>query len=238
MAIIPGALPSCAFFDSGGVQDSACVVMARVDIPGRIMYVTGARYWVFGRETNFAGIRHDIALLYRRLKWKYFGVETNNYGRTEIESLHREYRVPVVAVNTVGRLNDPKASPHSLEKDDAVKLINSWRANAKADPDNIHKLGQVRMASPLTTGLRRLTGELDTFVRTTSLTGHPKYGAEGSHHDDGPMAMLGCAHLVRTRMYRYGRGAIGQVPAYTQRGMAITGSEIEKKMLEGRGLPD
>ena len=59
--------------------------------------------------------------------------------------------------------------------------------------------------------------ELDSFVRKVpegiGTTGRPRFGAEGSGHDDGVMSMLGNIHMIKVSVFKIftGVGAVGAV---------------------------
>ncbi len=232
---IPSTLPAkwetptlkSGFLDTGGSPDNACFTMCRVDIPNRTIYVTGAMFWHLSEKDNvlFATIRNDIAKLHLIHKFDLIGCETNNYGRNEIESLRREYGIKMIGINTTGRITDKKKMKKglSMDKEAIIKFTNSWRQNCLADPDNKRKFGQIKFLKQKTAELIQVVNELDSFVRKMpagiGAIGRPKYGAEGSQHDDGPMSMLGNFHMIKTQIFKIftGTGTVGAVPNVEER---------------------
>jgi len=216
-----------AFLDTGGMIDRACLTMCRVDIPARIIYVTGAMFWKVSEQDKifFATIRNDIAKLHLIHHFDLMGCETNNYGRTEMESLRREYSIRMIGINTTGKITDRKKiqKGDSMDKEAIIKFTNSWRQNAVVDPNNTAKLGQIKFLKQKTDDLQRVVNELDSFVRKMpegiGATGRPKFGAEGTQHDDGPMSMLGNFHVIKTKVFKIftGLGTVGAVPNVEQR---------------------
>lgn len=210
------------FLDTGGSPDAACFTICRIDIPARIIYVTGAMYWTLSEKDNilFATIRNDIAKLHMIHHFDLMGCETNNYGRNEMESLRREYGIKMIGINTTGKITDEKKMRKglSMDKEAIVKFTNSWRQNPLVDPPNKFKLGQIKFLKQKTPDLIQLVNELDSFVRKMpegiGTTGRPKFGAEGSGHDDGPMSMLGNIHMIKTKIFKIytGIGNVGSVP--------------------------
>ncbi len=210
-----------AFLDTGGTIDNACLTMCRVDIPARIIYVTGAMFWKISEVDGilFATIRNDIAKLHLINKFDLMGCETNNYGRTEMESLRREYGIRMIGINTTGKITDKKKlrKGESMDKEQIIKFTNTWRQNAMADPDNKYKMGQIKFLKQKTTELLKVVTELDSFVKKMpegiGNTGRPKFGAEGTQHDDGPMSMLGNFHVIKTKIFKIytGTGSVGAV---------------------------
>ncbi len=224
-----------AFLDTGGTKDSACLTMCRVDIPNRIIYVTGAMFWKVSEADKvfFATIRNDIAKLHVIHHFDLMGCETNNYGRTEMESLRREYGIRMIGINTTGKITDKKklAKGDSMDKEAIIKFTNSWRQNPLVDPQNTAKLGQIKFLKQKTADLQRVVNELDSFVEKRpegiGATGRPKYGAEGTQHDDGPMSMLGNFHMIKTKVFKIftGLGKVGAVP------------NVETRMVAKQPLP-
>jgi len=210
------------FLDTGGSPDFACFTMLRVDIPERIMYVTGAMFWQVSEKDNvlFATIRNDIAKLHLINKFDLMGCETNNYGRNEMESLRREYGINMIGINTTGAITDKKKMRKgiSMDKEAIIKFTNSWRQNVQADPENRNKLGQIKFLKRKTPELQRIVTEIDSFVRKLpegiGSTGRAKFGAEGTQHDDGVMSMLGNIHVIKTKVFKIytGTGTVGAVP--------------------------
>ncbi len=211
-----------AFLDTGGSPDFACLTICRVDIPSRIIYVTGAMFWKLSEKDNvfFATIRNDIAKLHLIHKFNLMGCETNNYGRNEMESLRREYGIQMVGINTTGKLTDKKKIRKglSMDKEEIIKFTNAWRQHPTVDPENKSKLGQIKFIKHKTPELVKIVNELDSFVRKIpdgiGSTGRPKFGAEGSEHDDGVMSMLGNFHIIKTKVFKIytGTGTVGAVP--------------------------
>lgn len=210
------------FLDTGGTADYACLTMCRVDVRERIIYVTGAMFWKVDEKDNvlFASIRNDIAKLHMIHNFDLMGCETNNYGRSEMESLRREYGIRMIGINTTGRVTNKKLlrKGESMDKEQIIKFTNAWRQHPLADPENKYRLGQIKFLKQKTEDLQRVVNELDNFVRKepegVGSTGRPKFGAEGSGHDDGPMSMLGNFHMIKTKVFKIysGIGSVGAVP--------------------------
>ncbi len=206
------------FIDPGGNPDEAAFNMCRTDVPERIIYVTDQIYWKLSEKdkVTFFSIRQDVAKLHAMNRFNILGCERNNYGRNEIESMKREYGIPIFGVNTTGKITDEKKqiSGESMDKEAIVKLVNAWRVHAQIDPENKRKLGQIKFPKRKTEGLVKLISQLDSFIRvdptTVGSTARPKFGAEGSQHDDGPMSMLGNIHLIVTKILQtsYGKRSI------------------------------
>jgi hypothetical protein len=215
------------FLDTGGSVDHACFTMLRVDIPERIIYVTGAMFWKLSEADKvfFATIRNDIAKLHLINRFDLMGCETNNYGRSEMESLRREYGIRMIGINTTGKVTDKKKlrRGESMDKEAIIKFTNSWRQNAIVDPENRRKMGQIKFLKQKTKDLQQVVNELDSFVRKdpegVGATGRPRFGAEGTQHDDGPMSMLGNFHMVKTKVFKIytGVGTVGAVPNVEKR---------------------
>jgi len=215
------------FLDTGGKVDSACFTMCRVDIPERIIYVTGAMFWKINEQDHvfFATIRNDIAKLHAIHHFDFIGCETNNYGRSEMESLRREYGIRMIGINTTGKIIDKNKlrKGDSMDKEAIIKFTNAWRQHPMIDPQNVHKLGQIKFLKQKTADLQQVVYELDSFVRVdpqgVGTTGRPKFGAEGTQHDDGPMSMLGNFHVIKTKVFKIftGIGSVGVVPNVEQR---------------------
>lgn len=197
-----------AFLDTGGTVDNACLTVCESYPETRIIIVVAAIFWRISDKDGvaFGTIRADINKLNDIHKFDLIGCETNNYGRTEIESMEREYGIRMAGINTVGKLTDKKKidKGNSMDKEAIIKFTNTWRQNAVLDPKNEAKLGQILFTRNKTPELQKIINELDSFVRKIpsgiGTTGRPRYGAEGNLHDDGVMSMLGNFFLIKTRI--------------------------------------
>ena len=246
------------FLDTGGTADYACWTMCRVDIPNRIIYVTGAMFWKVSERDNilFATIRNQIAELHKIHHYDIMGCETNNYGRSEMESMRREYGIRMIGITTTGKLTDEKKIRKglSMDKEAIIKFVNSWRTNALQDRENEYKLGQIKFLKEKTPELIKLVNEFDSFVRKdvegVGAVGRPKYGAEGNHHDDGVLSTLGNIHMIKTKVFKIftGSGVVGAIQNKENRAVSriplpngiavgtIKHDSIENNLLDNHGL--
>jgi len=209
-----------AFLDTGGAADYAALNMCTTDTVSRKIYIRDTVFWKLSEadHVTFASIRNDVAILHQQIHFQMMGCETNNYGRTEIESLRRDYGLRIYPFNTVGKLTSKKLIQKgvTMEKNAIVKFVNSWRQNALDDPTNQMKLGQIVLPKQKTPEMIRWMSQLDSFVRKDPegfTTGNPKYAAEGSGHDDGIMAALGNIFMIKTKIFGIftGRPSVGVI---------------------------
>lgn len=229
------------FLDTGGAVDFAAFNMCTTDTLARKIYIRDTMFWKLSEadHVTFASIRNDIAILHQKIHFKLIGCETNNYGRTEIESLRRDYGMRIIPFNTVAKLTSKKLIQKgmTMEKNHIVKFVNSWRQNAMDDPKNVMKLGQIVLPKTKTTEMMKWMGQLDSFVRKDPVafgTGNPKYAAEGSGHDDGIMAALGNIFMIKTKIFGLfgGNPAVGAI----QRTDRKLGEPAPKSSIASKGI--
>ncbi len=230
------------FVDLGGSPDETAGNFARTDIPERIIYITDQIFWKLSEADNvtFYSIRQDIAKLHAINKFNIIGCERNNYGRNEIESMQREFGLKIFGINTTGKITDDKKlqSGESMDKEAIIKLVNAWRVHAQIDPENKQKLGQIKFPKRKTPGLTKLINQIDSFIRvdpeTVGSTSRPKFGAEGTQHDDGVMSMLGNIHVIVTKVlqYSYGKRSIAGKLRDSNNGI----HSLNKPQLHGRTI--
>jgi hypothetical protein len=152
--------------------------------------------------------------------------------------MKREYGIPIFGVNTTGKIIDEKKhqSGESMDKEAIIKLVNAWRVHAQIDPENKQRLGQIKFPKRKTPGLTKLINQIDSFIRvdaeTVGSTARPKFGAEGTQHDDGVMSMLGNIHVIVTKVlqYNYGKRSIAGKIRDTKHG------PLNKPALNGRTI--
>lgn len=209
------------FLDTGGTADYAAYNLCSTDIQNRKIYLRDTIFWKVSEKdrVTFASIRNDIAILHKQLNLYFSGCETNNYGRSEMESLRRDYGIKMYGVNTVGKItsNEIIKKGESMDKTAIIKFTNSWRQNAQDDPANKLKLGQIVLTKQKTPAMIKWMNQLDSFVRVDpegiGSTGAPKFGALGNGHDDGIMASLGNIFLIKTKIFKIfsGNSSVGAV---------------------------
>jgi len=210
-----------AFLDTGGAVDYAALNMCTVDVLERKIYIRDTMFWKISKADNvsFASIRNDIKILHEQINFNFIGCETNNYGRSEMESMRRDYGIRMYGVNTVGKITsqDIIDKGESMDKNAIIKFVNSWRQNTETDPANTMKLGQIVLPVHKSEYMVKWMNQLDSFVRKDpegiGATGNPKFGAEGTGHDDGIMALLGNIFLIKTKLFKIftGTSAVGAV---------------------------
>ena len=234
------AIVSTGFLDSGGAADDAAFNYCITDVLERKIYLQDTMFWKLDSKqgVSFASIRNDIAILHNILHFKMIGAENNNYGRSEIESLKRDYGIQVHGFNTVGKITsqDIIKKGDSMDKHAIIRFVNSWRQNRLDDPQNQLKLGQIVLPEIVSGQLEKWLAQLDSFVRKEpegiGATGQPKYGAEGSQHDDGIMSFLGNIHMIKTKIFNIsGTRAVRNLPP-----VAKPQNLDEKPQLSGRAI--
>lgn len=151
--------------------------------------------------------------------------------------MKREYNIPIFGVNTTGRITDEKKqeSGESMDKEAIIKLVNAWRVHAQIDPYNKRKLGQIKFPKRKTPGLIKLINQINSFIRidpeSVGSTTRPKFGAEGTQHDDGVMSMLGNVHIIITKVLQYSYGKRTIVGKSRD-----TPNSLQKQPLNGRTI--
>jgi len=229
------------FLDTGGAVDYAAFNMCTTDTFARKIYIRDTMFWKLNEKdkVTFASIRNDIAILHEKIHFSLLGCETNNYGRTEIESLRRDYGMRVIPFNTVAKLTSKILIQKgmTMEKNHIVKFVNSWRQNAINDPANVMKLGQIVLPKDKTPEMIKWMGQLDSFVRKDpdSFSGaNPKYAAEGTGHDDGIMASLGNIFMIKTKIFGLygGNPAVGSIPRIDRK----LGEPPDRQKIRNKGI--
>ena len=184
------------FIDPGGTIDDYFLTMTRTNVRTHEVFVTGAMHWLLNDKTKvtFAKIRNDIAKLHLRNHFNILGCELNNFGRSEVQSMRREYHIKMYGVNTSGRITSEEVirKQHTLDKHQMVRWTNSWRQD-----------GKIKFPRRKTPEIKKILSQMDTFiVEKPNLGGSPnyKYHAEGNQHDDGVMSLLGNLYIVKEKV--------------------------------------
>ena len=121
------------FIDPGGSLDDYFLTLTRVVPRDLKVFVIGAMHWRLNEQAgvDFAKIRNDIAKLHMENHFNLLGCELNNYGRSEVLQMRREYHINMYGVNTAGRVSSEKIirKGQTMDKHQMVKWANSWRVD-------------------------------------------------------------------------------------------------------------
>lgn len=222
------------FIDPGGSIDDYFFTVLKTDIKTSKIRVFGAMHWLLDedRGIDFAVIRNQIAKLHLRNYFNMIGCETNNYGRGEIQSMRREYKINMYPVTTSGKITSEKIikKAHTMDKNQMIKWANSWRVD-----------GNIVFPTPdkITPEIKKIITQLDSFiVKKTNTTAGPqwKYEADGQEHDDGVMSLLGNLYIVKEKFLKingYDQRKLGAKTAETE---SIESSERENTNTPGRTM--
>jgi len=181
-----------AGIDPGKMRDG--FALAAIQTDRKNIYIVGAAEWL---HKDYTDVEQEIYQIHKTIAKKPFdhiGVEVNNSGPQVFESL-RNMGLPVMAINTVGKVTDPKKLRlgNSMVKNDMVH----WLKRMIQDD----KLFFPDIDSP---GTLKLKHQLPQFSRKITEAGNLSYSAQGSEHDDLVMALLIACYIARRRYIRGG----------------------------------
>lgn len=199
--------------DPGGKRDSFFFVLLRVDVPKRIIYIIGGHEWKFvDNQIEYPEIERDLASINLSRNLDFFVVEQNNTGIHVIQTMKNQYHIPIIAVKTSNLLKTRATiqKGDTMDKAEHVGWINSMRQQ-----------GRIKISSNMTTGIRTIISQLDSFVRVRTPSGKITYQAQGEQPDDAVMALMVGTHFIRRKIFgemgvgkhftvfkKYGRKAI------------------------------
>jgi len=178
------------------------------------IYIVGAATWL---HKDYTDVEQEIFQIHKTVALKpfdYIGVEVNNSGPHVYESL-RNMGLPVIPINTVGKITDPKK----------IRLGNSMIKN-----DMVHWLQRMIQDDKLffpdvdSPGTLKLKHQLPQFSRKITQAGNLSYSAQGSEHDDLVMALLVACYIAR-RKYLGMKGEFAIASAHYKKEKKYTKSE-------------
>lgn len=186
------------FIDPGGTIDDYFLTMTQTNVRTKEIFVTGAMHWLLNDKTGitFAKIRNDIAKLHLLNHFNILGCELNNFGRSEVQSMRREYHLKMYGVNTSGKVTSEEIirKQKTMDKHQMVRWTNSWRQD-----------GNIKFPKRKTKEIKKILSQMDSFiVEKPNVGGTPnyKYHAEGTQHDDGVMSLLGNLFIVKEKILK------------------------------------
>jgi len=198
--------PRIAGLDPGRQRDS--FAMAGLEIrPNTFgimsMYIIGAAQWL---HKDYEDVEAEVAVIHKttvRRPFNYIAVETNNSGLHVVSQLRRVHHLPILPINTVGKVTDPKKilEGNSMAKNDMVQWLQRVIQNTvNHKPTTPHLyFPDAANSSP---GVEKLRNQLPKFTRKLTDAGNLSYSAQGREHDDLVMALLLAAYVARTKYLR------------------------------------
>lgn len=170
--------------DSGKRRDQSCLVSVLAPTPQHEAFVEGVKFWP--RGTEYQNIEDDVARFDIDHPFSRIMVEVNNVGEHVYEALLRRHGVAVRPVTTVAKLSGDRVKKstasylrRTMPKNEMVlyflKLKKQHRVKFPAEPNQ---------------DMQQLIKQISAFSEKTTDAGNVRYGAPGSGHDDGVMALL------------------------------------------------
>lgn len=128
--------PRIASLDPGRSKNSFAFLGGTVTNEKIILSL--AKRWKGSLKQNYVAIEKEIAERHQKKPFDVYVIETNHSGHHVIDVLKSVYGLPIVPVNTVGKLKDQNAHPFSQEKRDMMYYILHLKAEGKleAPPEN------------------------------------------------------------------------------------------------------
>lgn len=221
---IPKVFPRIGALDPGRMKDSFAMVGIQVENKSHIRIV-GATQW---KKQEYDTVEKQVHIIHSSVVKRPFdiiGVETNQVGWHVVEAL-RKLQLPILPVNTVGKITDPKKLkiPKSMFKNDTVEWV-----------QRMNQVGLILFPTKDSVGTLALKNQIPKFTRKLSPSGQVTYSAQGTEHDDLVMAFIIACHIARKKFLRR---SIGEVkPLHTANyNFVKQKSDIEKYVPEINGF--
>lgn len=165
------------------------------------IYVIGAMHWLLNEHNgvDFAKIRNDIAKLHMKNHFNLLGCELNNYGRSEVLQMRREYHIKMIGVNTSRKITSDTIikKGKTMDKHQMIRWTNSWRQQ-----------GKILFPKNKTPELAKIVSQIENYVVKRGPTGQFVYEADetkegtGEQHDDGVASLLGNLFIVKEKIFK------------------------------------
>lgn len=189
------------FIDPGGTIDDYFLTMTRVVPRALKIFVIGAMHWRLNERAgiDFAKIRNDIAKIHLAQHFNLLGCELNNYGRSEVQQMRREYHIKMIGINTSKKITQETTirKGKTMDKHQMVRWTNSWRQQ-----------GRIMFPRKKTPEIQKIINQIDNYIVKRSPSGQFVYEADetkegtGEKHDDGVASLLGNLFIVKEKIFR------------------------------------
>ena len=212
--------------DPGKIRDSFGFVVIRVndDFP---IEVRTAKRW-HGRD--YADVERTIAKFHLKHNFDHIVVEQNNVGIHVVESLVKQYKLPIIAVTTSKDLKDNKKiiAARVMDKNQTSLYIAKLMKNTDEDGD-LNPLIKFPRGQK-SKDLRELERQVAIFAEHRTESGKGlSYYAPGQEHDDLAMAFMLAIHIAKYYLREDEETRIGAASK------AIDYGEID---ILGSGIPE
>jgi len=191
-AELPPRPARIAAIDPGTQQDS--FAMVGIECDRKDIFIIGATQW---KHQDYPAMEEQVAVIHKTIvnrPFDHIAVEVNNTGLHVYQSMRR-MGLPVIPVNTVRELKDPKKIMlgNSMNKIDMVHWMKRMLL-----------LGKIQFPKPeySSPGTRLLQNQMPKFTRKRTPSGKLSYAAQGREHDDLVMALLIACYVARRKYLR------------------------------------
>lgn len=181
-----------AALDPGKMHDSFGFVVIRVDEDS--ITVRAAREW---KGRDYADVERTVAKYHLKHNFDHIVVvEQNNIGVHVIETLIRQYNLPIVAVFTSKNIKDNKKvmSAKTMDKNMMANYIATLMKHTDEDGNPDPKLKFPKNGSK---DMKELERQVAIFAEHRTESGNVSYHASGQEHDDLAMALMLAVHIGR-----------------------------------------
>ncbi len=165
-----------AALDPARTQDSFAILGAQLDFMKKRINFNLAHQWT-GR--NYTLIEKEIAEKHIRNPIPIYLIETNASGHHVVDVLNTVYKLPIIPVATVSKMEHPTRHPNSMDKVETVR----WAMQHKIDPET----GEHRINFPdpkVYPQWQEPIRQIENYESHITKTGKESFAAPEGEHDD------------------------------------------------------
>lgn len=153
----------------------------------------GGHEWKFvDGQIDYPSIERQLAGIHANSSIDFIVVEKNNTGLHVIQSLTRQYRIPVYGITTANNIKNRQIiqKGDTMDKNEQIGWINQERLR-----------GNILKPRTSTPGIQKIFSQLDSFVRKRTPGGKITYSAQGNQPDDAVMTILIGTFFIRRKIF-------------------------------------
>jgi hypothetical protein len=179
--------------DPGGAHDSFFATLLQADKNKRKIYVVAGHEWKFvDGQIDYPTIEKQLSQIHSESNIDFLVVEKNNTGLHVIQSLKKNYHIPVFPITTANNIKNRQViqKGETMDKNEQVGWINQERIK-----------GNILKPTNISVGVQKIFSQLDSFVKKKTPGGKITYSAQGNQADDAAMTILIGTFFIRRKIF-------------------------------------
>lgn len=179
-------------FDPARTQDSFAALGAQLDLAKKHINYDLAKQW---KGRDYTQVEKDISTRHQKHPVPLYLVETNAAGHHVVDVLSTVYKLPIIPVATVAKLQHPNLHPNTMDKVETVR----WAMQYKKDEAGVSR---INFPDPVKYPIfQEVIRQIENYESHITKTGKESFSAPEGEHDDFVSCFLLICWYARKRYF-------------------------------------